>query len=306
VPCSIPIRKRKKAQTSAFLRTVAGNTLTQYDTPRQSVRDPGGLRDVTRMSQPGAPAGENKVAPSYRPGDNVALFVPCYIDQLYPKVGQAVVALLERLGVVLDYPEAQTCCGQPAFNSGYWEEARSVVRHFARTYSPYHWIVVPSGSCASMARAFFGQLDSDPSVIAVGQRVYELAELLVNVLGVSDTGARFPHRITYHDSCHARRELHVLDAPRRLIRSVRDVQFVELPRGEECCGFGGTFSVKMAGTSLAMGRDKVRSIVETGAEVVVSGDMSCLMHLGGMLRHDPATRHIRTMHLAELLTAGVV
>jgi L-lactate dehydrogenase complex protein LldE len=127
----------------------------------------------------------------------------------------------------------------------------------------------------------------------------------VNVLGVTDTGARFPHRITYHDSCHARRELHALDPPRRLLRSVRDAMFVELPRGEECCGFGGTFSVKLAGTSLAMGRDKATSIAETGAGVVVSGDASCLLHLGGILRRDPALRHVRTMHLAEILIPTV-
>jgi L-lactate dehydrogenase complex protein LldE len=241
---------------------------------------------------------------AYRPGETVALFVPCYVDQLYPHVGQAVVTLFARLGVPLVYPEAQTCCGQPAFNSGYWEEARPVVRHFVRTFAPYPWIVVPSGSCASMARAFFGQLDPDPEVTAVGQRVYELSEFLVNVLNVTDTGARFPHRITYHDSCHARRELRALDPPRRLIQAVRDATFVELSRGEECCGFGGTFSVKMAGTSLAMGRDKAKSIAESGAEVVVSGDASCLMHIGGVLRRDPALRQIRTMHLAELLVAG--
>src|SRR5947209_8132326 len=194
-------------------------------------------------------------APTYRKGDNVALFVPCYVDQLYPQVGRAVVMLLERLGVSYVYPEAQTCCGQPAFNSGYWDEARPVVRHFAHTFAAYPWIVTPSGSCASMCRAFFAQLDSDPETTGVGRRVYELSEFLVNVLCVTDTGARFPHRITYHDSCHARRELQALDPPRRLIRSVRDLTFIEMQRGEECCGFGGTFSVKMAGTSLAMGRD---------------------------------------------------
>jgi L-lactate dehydrogenase complex protein LldE len=246
---------------------------------------------------------ETEQPTAFRQGDTVALFVPCYVDQLCPQVGQAVVTLLQRLGVSLVYPEKQTCCGQPAFNSGYWDEARSVVRHFARTFEPYRWIVVPSGSCASMARAFFAQVDPDPAVTAVGQRVYELSDFIVNVLRVTETGARFPHRITYHDSCHARRELHLLDPPRRLIQSVRDATFVELPRGEECCGFGGTFSVKLAGTSLAMGRDKVKSIVESGAEVVVSGDMSCLMHIGGILRRDPALRDIRMMHLAELLIA---
>jgi L-lactate dehydrogenase complex protein LldE len=242
--------------------------------------------------------------PTYQRGEPVALFVPCYVDQLYPRIGQAVVTLFERLGVPLAYPEHQTCCGQPAFNSGYWGEARPVIQHFARTFAPYEWIVVPSGSCASMCRAYFGQVDPDPTVTAVGGRVYELSEFLVNVLGTTDTGARFPHRITYHDSCHARRELGALDPPRRLMQSVRDATFVELPRGEECCGFGGTFSVKMAGTSLAMGRDKAKSIAESGAEVVVSGDASCLMHIGGILRRDPALRHVRAMHLAELLVAG--
>lgn len=241
--------------------------------------------------------------PTYRKGDAVALFVPCYVDQLYPQIGRAVVTLFERLGVPLVYPEEQTCCGQPAFNSGYWEEARPVVRHFARTFASFPWTVVPSGSCANMCRSFFPQLDLDPETAAVGRRVLELSEFLVNVLGMRDTGARFPHRITYHDSCHARRELGALDPPRQLIRSVRDATFVELPRGEECCGFGGTFSVKLAGTSLSMGRDKARSIAETGAEVVVSGDASCLMHVAGILQRDPALRYVRTMHLAELLIA---
>jgi L-lactate dehydrogenase complex protein LldE len=254
------------------------------------------------MAEPGTSAASTR---AYRKGEEVALFVPCYVDQLYPQVGRAVVTLFERLGVPLVYPDNQTCCGQPAFNSGYWEEARPVVRHFARTFAPYPWIVAPSGSCTSMCRVFFAQLDPNPEAVAVGRRVYELSEFLVNVLGVSDTGARFPHRITYHDSCHARRELHALDPPRRLIHSVREATFVELPRGEECCGFGGTFSVKLAGTSLAMGRDKAKSIAESGAEVVVSGDASCLMHVGGILQRDPALRHIRTMHLAELLVAGM-
>lgn len=237
----------------------------------------------------------------YQAGEPVALFVPCYVDQLFPQVGRAVVALFGRLRVPLVYPADQTCCGQPAFNSGYFEEARPVVRHFARVFAPYRWVVVPSGSCASMASAFFGMVDSDPEVVAVGRRVYEFSEFLVTVLGVTDTGARFPHRITYHDSCHARRELHLLDPPRRLIRAVKDVDFVELPQGEECCGFGGTFSVKLAGTSLAMGRDKVRHIGESGAEVVVSGDASCLMQIGGILRRE--LPNVRTMHLAELLVA---
>src|SRR5258708_4790903 len=194
----------------------------------------------------------------YQKGEPVALFVPCYVDQLYPQIGRAVVGLFARLGVPLIYPEEQTCCGQPAFNSGYWDEARPVVRHFAKTFAPYSWIVTPSGSCASMCRAFFGQLDPNPEIARVGGRVLELSEFLVSVLGITETGAHFPHRITYHDSCPARGELHALDPPRRLIAAVRDATFVELPRGEDCCGFGGTFSVKMAGTSLSMGCDKAK------------------------------------------------
>lgn len=256
------------------------------------------------MSEPDHAQPGQDVPIAYQNGEPVAVFVPCYIDQLYPQVAQALVRLLERLGVALEYPEAQTCCGQPAFNSGYWDEARRVVRHFVQVFGPYRWIVVPSGSCAAMARVFFRQLDSDPRVLATGGRVYEFSDFLVNVLGVTETGARFPHRVAYHDSCHARRELHLLDPPRRLIQSVRDVTLCELPEAEECCGFGGTFSVKMPGTSLGMGRDKARHIVESGAEVVVSGDASCLMHIGGVLRRDPATRHIRTMHLAELLVSN--
>jgi L-lactate dehydrogenase complex protein LldE len=239
--------------------------------------------------------------PRYQPGDSVALFIPCYIDQFYPQVAAATARLLAKQGIELSYPSEQTCCGQPAFNSGYWEQAKSVIHHFCDVFRDYKWIVSPSGSCTAMARVFFGHVDPDPRIVEVGSRVVELTEFLVEVLGVTDVGARFPHRVTLHNGCHTRRELGVVEPPMRLLEKVQGLSFVELPNVEECCGFGGTFSVKMPGTSLAMGRTKVENIVKSGATVVVSPDISCLMHIGGILRRDPGTQSIRTMHIAEVL-----
>lgn len=239
--------------------------------------------------------------PKYKAGDPVALFIPCYIDQFYPRIGRAVVKILSQLGIPLEFPEGQTCCGQPAFNSGYWEEAGRVIRKFCKAFDGYPWIVSPSGSCAAMCRVFFSHVDPDPKVAEVANRVFEFSEFLVNVLGVTDLGARFPHKVTMHIGCHGRRELGVVDPPLALLRGVRDVDYRELPNIDECCGFGGTFSVKMPGTSLAMGRTKVENICKTGADYVVSPDISCLMHVGGILARNPETRHIRPLHLAEVL-----
>jgi len=251
---------------------------------------------------PVAPRQDN---PPYQKGEPVALFIPCYIDQFYPEIGRATAALLERHGVPTVYPAEQTCCGQPAFNSGYWEEAGRVIHHFCDVFAAHRWIVCPSASCTAMCRVFFGHVDPDPRIIGVGRRVFELTEFLVDILGVSDTGATFPHKVALHIGCHGRRELGVSEAPMQLLRSVRGTTICEIPNVEECCGFGGTFSVKMPGTSLAMGRTKAENVVKSGADVLVSPDISCLMHLGGILQRDPATRHIRTMHIAEVLTAGV-
>lgn len=241
--------------------------------------------------------------PTYQPGEPVALFIPCYIDQFFPRIAEATARLLTRFGVPIEFPEGQTCCGQPAFNSGYWEEARRVIHHFCRTFEKYRYIVCPSGSCTAMCRVFFGHVDPDPRIAGVGSRVFELTEFLVEVLGVTDTGARFPHKVTMHSGCHGRRELGLVKQPIALLKNVRDIEYIELPNIEECCGFGGTFSVKMPGTSLAMGKTKVENIVKTGAEVVCSVDISCLMHVGGILRRDPATRHIQPIHIAEILAA---
>jgi L-lactate dehydrogenase complex protein LldE len=241
--------------------------------------------------------------PSYRSGETVALFIPCYIDQFYPQIGQSTARILTRLGVPVVFPEEQTCCGQPAFNSGYWEEARRVVRHFCRTFEAHQFIVCPSGSCAAMCRVFFGHVDPDQRIVDVGARVFELTEFLVEVMGVTDTGAYFPHKVTMHSGCHGRRELGLLEQPLRLLRNVEAAEYVELPNIEECCGFGGTFSVKMPGTSLAMGRTKVENIGKTGADVVCSVDISCLMHVAGIMQRDPAMKHVRAMHIAEVLAA---
>ncbi len=249
------------------------------------------------------PVAPRQDQPPYAKGEPAALFLPCYIDQFYPEIGRATLELLTRQGVPVVFPPAQTCCGQPAFNSGYWEEARRVVRHFADVFAAERWIVCPSASCTAMCRVFFGHVDPDPRVVAVGRRVFELTEFLVDILGVTDTGAAFPHKVALHVGCHGRRELGVADAPRTHLQNVRGLTCCELPEVEECCGFGGTFSVKMPGTSLAMGRTKAANVVRSGAEVVVSPDISCLMHVGGILRRDPAMRHIRTMHIAEVLVA---
>jgi L-lactate dehydrogenase complex protein LldE len=253
------------------------------------------------MIQSAPHSSSGREYPKYQPGEPVALFIPCYVDQFYPQIGEATARLLVKLGVPVVFPEKQTCCGQPAFNSGYWEEARTVIHHFCETFLEHQWIVSPSGSCAAMCRVFFGHADPDPQVAEVGGRVLELCEFLVNVLGVTDVGASFPHKVTLHIGCHTRRELGVVEPVHRLLENVRGLEYRELENLEECCGFGGTFSVKMPGTSLAMGRTKVQNIVKTGADVVVSPDISCLMHVGGILRRDPATRHIRMLHMAEVL-----
>jgi L-lactate dehydrogenase complex protein LldE len=243
--------------------------------------------------------------PPYRYGEPVALFIPCYIDQFYPAIGEATARLLHRCGVPVLFPDRQTCCGQPAFNSGYWDEAHPVIDHFCECFAQYRWIVCPSASCTAMARVFFQHVDPSPRVRNVAQRVFELTEFLVDILGVTDTGASYPHKVTLHIGCHGRRELGVVESPQILLQSVRGLTYCPLPNIEECCGFGGTFSVKMPGTSLAMGRTKVENIVKSGAETVVSADISCLMHIGGLMRRNPATAHIGAMHIAELLMSGV-
>jgi len=238
----------------------------------------------------------------------VALMVTCVNDAMFPETGKAVVTLLRRLGVDVDFPAGQTCCGQPMINTGYLDEAISAVRAFAGAFEGYDAIVTPSGSCAGCVRhqhAIVARRAGDPRLTAAlertSPRTYELSEFLVDVLGVVDVGAYFPHRVTYHPTCHSLRMLGVGDRPTRLLSAVRGLSLVDLPAAEQCCGFGGTFAVKNADVSVAMASDKARHVRETGAEVLVAGDNSCLMNIGGLLSRQRAG--VRIMHLAEVLAA---
>jgi L-lactate dehydrogenase complex protein LldE len=238
----------------------------------------------------------------------VALFITCFNDTLFPNVGIATTRLLERLGHTVDFPEAQTCCGQMHYNTGYQREAIPLVRHFVEVFGTAEVIVAPSASCVGMVRDLYPRaavLSGDAALIsAVEQltpRVYELSELLVKHLGVTDVGAYYPHRVTYHPTCHSLRVLHVGDAPLQLLRVVKGIDLVELPNARECCGFGGTFAIKNADTSLAMLSDKMRCVLDTGAEVLCAADTSCLMHIGGGLHRQRAG--VTAIHLAEILAS---
>jgi L-lactate dehydrogenase complex protein LldE len=238
----------------------------------------------------------------------VALQVTCINDALFPETGKAMVTLLRRLGVDVEFPQGQTCCGQPMVNTGYLDEAVPALRNFVQAFSGYDAIVTPSGSCAGSARhqhRIVAERSGDASLVAAVEetapRVFELTEFLVDQLGVTDVGASFPHRVTYHPTCHSLRMLGVGDRPRMLLEQVHGLRLVDLPAAEECCGFGGTFAMKNADTSIAMGSDKARHVRETGAEILVAGDNSCLMHIGGLLSRQRSG--VRTMHLAEILAA---
>lgn len=229
----------------------------------------------------------------------IALFITCVNDLMYPATGQAVVRILERLGHTVEFPAEQTCCGQMHANSGYREQALPLVRRFVRAFEPYEAVVCPSGSCVAMVRDAYPRMW--PEAAPVAARTYELSELLVDVLGVTDVGAAFPHRVTYHPTCHGLRTLRLGDRPLRLLRSVHGLNLVDLPGGQECCGFGGTFAVKNADVSAAMLADKCDAVAGTGAEFVAAADNSCLAHIGGGLsRRAAATRPV---HYAEILAS---
>lgn len=222
----------------------------------------------------------------------VALFITCFNDTLFPGAGKAVVKLLERLGCKVDFPFEQTCCGQMHVNSGYEHEAGGLLSRFERVFGAYEAVVSPSASCVAHVRE---------RIPSVGGRVFELTEFLVDRLGVTDVGASFPHRVTLHPTCHSLRLLDIGDRPARLLREVRGIDLVELEGARECCGFGGTFAIKNADTSMAMLSDKVRHVLDTRAEVCTSADTSCLMHIGGALSR--GRTGVRTMHIAEILAA---
>lgn len=239
---------------------------------------------------------------------HVSLFITCFNDTLFPETGRAMVRLLERLGHTVDFPVAQTCCGQMHYNTGYQHEALPLVRHFVDVFRDAGVVVAPSASCVGMVREFYARVAADSGdrdltadVVALVPRVFELSEFLVKRLGIVDVGAYFPHRVTYHPTCHSLRGLHVGDAPLQLLRAVRGIDLVALPQADQCCGFGGTFAIKNADTSMAMLSDKLRCVLDTRAEVCAAADNSCLMQIGGAL-HRQRTG-VRTLHLAEILAA---
>ncbi|MFD2333317.1 (Fe-S)-binding protein [Cohnella sp. GCM10020058] len=236
----------------------------------------------------------------------VSLFITCLGDAIYPRVGEAMVRVLAQYGVSLEFPRLQTCCGQPAFNSGYWQEARASAKTILDAFEDSDFVISPSGSCTGMIHHYPKLFESDPVQLARAERLrdksYEFTQFLVNVLGVTDVGASFPHKVTYHPSCHGTRLLGVKNEPMALMSNVQGLEFVPLPFAEDCCGFGGTFAVKMADISGAMVSEKVDHVKETEAEVLVGLDMACLMNIAGNLRY--RGEQVRVMHLAEVLAEG--
>ncbi|MCS7324283.1 MAG: (Fe-S)-binding protein [Anaerolineae bacterium] len=239
----------------------------------------------------------------------VAYFVTCIVDTVFPQIGEAALEILERVGVQAEFPLAQTCCGQPAFNSGFTHEARMVAEHFLEVFAGYDAVVTPSGSCASMVRHYYPELFRGHSKRAlaeqIAQRTFELSEFLVDVLGVTDLGTtlRAPTRAAIHDACHGYRGLGIARQPRALLRNVRNLTLVEMLGHDQCCGFGGLFAIKMSAISSAMLSDKLANIENTDCDIVITGDASCMMHINGGLSRNGSQR--RVVHLAEVLAGHI-
>ncbi|ASS65460.1 MULTISPECIES: (Fe-S)-binding protein [unclassified Paenibacillus] len=237
----------------------------------------------------------------------VSLFITCLSDALFPRAGEAMVRLLARCGVQLDFPTVQTCCGQPAYNSGYWEEARATARTILDAFEDSDFVVSPSGSCTYMVHHYPELFKDEPAyrdkARALERKTFEFTQFLVQVLGITDLGAEFPHKVTYHPSCHGSRLLGIKDEPMELLSNVKGLDFVPLPYAQDCCGFGGTFAVKMGNISGAMVTEKADHVLESEAEVLVGLDLACLMNIAGNLRY--RGEPVRVMHLAELLDEGV-
>lgn len=243
----------------------------------------------------------------------IGLFIPCYIDQFYPHVGLATVEVLERHGVTVDFPSRQTCCGQPLANTGCLDDARPLARTFVQIFQNYEYVVCPSGSCTAMVRHHYDQFfPGDEGFERFSRRVFELCEFLVDVLHVERIAGRFPHRVGLHQSCHGLRELRLgksselvaepFSKAHRLLGSLEGIEFSQLERADECCGFGGTFAVAEEAVSCMMGRDRIADHEKAGAEVITGADMSCLMHLEGLIRREG--RPVKVLHVAELLAGG--
>jgi len=237
----------------------------------------------------------------------VSLFIPCYVDQLHPEIGFSVARVLERLGHEVEVPRGQTCCGQPAMNNGYEDETRPVARHQLKVFADSEAVVIPSGSCGAMIKHFYPELfagrPEEEEAKALAAKTWEFSEFLVDVLKVEDVGARFPHKVTWHDGCHGLRELHIRTQPRRLLGKVKDLELVEMDEARSCCGFGGTFAVKFPQISTAMTQVKVLSALETEAEYIVSNDPSCMLQIQGYL--EKQGHKLNCLHLAQVLESGV-
>lgn len=233
----------------------------------------------------------------------VSLFITCISDIMFPNVGKNTVEILERLGCEVDFPTLQTCCGQPAYNSGYLEEAKGSMKQMIRSFKDAEYVVGPSGSCVGMIReyphVFKGDSEWEKPAQELAAKTFELTQFIVDVLGVKDVGSTFKGKVTYHPSCHMTRILGVKDAPKILLHNVKGIEFVELPSGEDCCGFGGTFSVKKPEISAEMVKEKSRHVTETGAEYLVGGDMGCLMNIGGRMQREG--KNVKVIHISEIL-----
>jgi L-lactate dehydrogenase complex protein LldE len=237
---------------------------------------------------------------------NVQIFIPCFVDQLYPETGFNMVKVLEKAGCKVNYNPNQTCCGQPAFNAGFWDEARDVARKFIKDFEGANYIIMPSASCAGFVKNYypklFENLSESTAIHTLQKHVFEFSTFLTDVLKVTDIGATLNARVTWHDSCAALRECQIKSGPRTLLQHVNGLELVEMNEAETCCGFGGTFAVKFPEISSGMGSQKLQHIIDTGAQVVVSTDLSCLMQIQGMINTKGAD--IKTMHLADVLASG--
>jgi L-lactate dehydrogenase complex protein LldE len=237
---------------------------------------------------------------------NVHVFIPCFIDQLYPTAGFNTIKVLEKAGCIVTYNPDQTCCGQPAFNAGYWGESREVCNKFINDFSGAEHIVVPSASCAGFIKNYYSKIYDNASnqkdTKGFQEKVYELSDFLVNILKVEDLGAHFEGVATYHDSCAALRECKIKTEPRKLLENVKGLKLIDLQDNETCCGFGGTFAVKFEAISVAMGEQKVQHIVDTKADYLISTDLSCLMHIGGVM--EKMEIPVKSLHLADVLASG--
>jgi len=244
----------------------------------------------------------------------VGLFIPCFMDMLFPEAGMATLELLEKLGVDVDYPQQQTCCGQPMANTGCNKDAQGAARHFIDTFKKYDYIVSPSGSCTAMVREHYhGLAEEDAAYKHVTSKTYELCEFLVDVLKIEKLDSAFPHKVGYHSSCHGLRELRLAQSserrlekfskPEKLLHMVKDLELITLNRPDECCGFGGTFAVAEESVSCQMGKDRIADHNENGAEYIVSTDSSCLMHMDGLIRRQKGT--LKILHISQVLNGAV-